>query len=321
MRYPFLLSEDIRLGSIAGVMKSGTTWLVNLLDDHPEIVARGEMHPFEVIRGHPTLERVVGNKNGTKRWLMMTNNAWNRPYREDPEQTLADLEADRFRFIYEWSIDRLLTSENRHEGTQWVFEKSPIHTKVFYDRFNHYLEPYDRAIIHIVRDPRDVVISRWHHLRSLQRRENSDFGRPLEDEADREACFDLVNLKPEELSREKHFFTYEGFLESSLDEWAAVNESLAGAAKRGLCPYLCVRYEDLRSDRTATLSRMFSFLGLDPEPAGMDDFGGSTDSSGRKRTTMLRSGTGREWERIFSEEDHALVKSVCGELMETHGYS
>jgi len=320
MRYPILLSDEIRLGSIAGVMKSGTTWLVNLLDDHPEIVARGEMHAFEVINGHPTLERVIGNKNGVRRWMLMTNNAWNRHYRDDPDEAIEELDADRFRFTYEWAIDRLLTEEKLHEPTQWVFEKSPIHTPEFYDRFNHYLEPYDRAIIHIVRDPRDVVISRWHHLRSLQRRDNSDFGRPLEDEADRKACFDLVKLEPEELSRKEHFFTYEGFLEQSLAEWTEVNEALAASAKRGLCPYLCVRYEDLRNDRNATLSRMFSFLGLDPEPEGMDDFGGSTDATGRKRTTMLRSGTGREWERVFTDEDHALVRSVCGPLMDVHGY-
>lgn len=321
MRYPFLLSEDVQLGAIAGVMKSGTTWLVNLLDDHPEIVARGEMHAFEEITKHPTLQRVVANKNGIRKWALMTNNAWNRSYRDDPQATLDELDADRFRFQFEWVIDRLLTDENAHEKTQWIFEKSPIHTESFYDDFNRLLEPYDRAIIHLVRDPRDVVVSRWHHLRSLQRRDNSQFGRPLEDEEDRKACFELAQLEPEELDRERHFFTYDGFLEGSLGEWSEVNDAMNARAKQAKCPYLCIRYEDLKTDQRETLGRIFAFLGLDPEPDGVEEFGGGTDSQGRKRSTMLRSGTGREWERIFTDEDHALVDKLCGQGMNLHGYT
>jgi hypothetical protein len=318
---PMLLAQNTRIGAIAGVMKSGTSWLSACIDDHPDIMCRGEMHPFERLREHPTLVRQVEWSHLLWDWIMMPNNGWNREFRNDPAARRLGFEDDLSRFAFEWNVRQAIEAEGRADNPPaWVIDKSPVHSRNFLGQFDRVLHNYPRAVIHLVRDPRDVVVSNWYHTRTMQYRGNANFGRPFTGPDDRDACTELLELGEDQLDRHRHFFTYPGFMENVLREWNEVNTSLAMQLPHSESASMTVGYEALKADKATQLSAVFEFLGVDPAPAGVAEFGGGTDASGRKRSTMLRKGTGGEWQRIFTPEDHALVDQICGATMARFGY-
>ena len=65
----YILPPHVKIGTIAGIMKSGTTWLMNLLDDHPNIFSRGEMHLLgEMPVDDPVLRRLLALAHHPPRW-------------------------------------------------------------------------------------------------------------------------------------------------------------------------------------------------------------------------------------------------------------
>ena len=98
------------------------------------------------------------------------------------------------------------------------------------------------------------------------------------------------------------------------------SRGLHEAAKTGKCPYLLVRYEDIKRDQVGELSRIFAFLGLPAEPESLEGFGKPVMENGIPRPSTLRKGIVGEWRRWLTAEDREIIRSECGELMELFGY-
>lgn len=329
-----LLPLHIKIGSVAGSMKSGTTWLMNLLDDHPQLLSRGEMHllgemPVDdpLIHGllahypaqWPTLQQLMRHSHEFKTWLLKSHDAWNDPYRGDPDGTVEALQIDILRFVFEWRTSYIMRTLATRKNIQWIFDKSPIHYTDYYDLYNRCFAAYGRAIIHLVRDPREVVLSLWHHLRwiqSLKLQECPDFLEP----DDRKACEELLAGDESKLSRERHFFTFPDFIKLAAQHWTDVNWNLQQAAKQNVCPYLLVHYRDLKRDKAGTLARIFDFLGVPVEPATLDQYGKANRPDGTARPSTFRKGHLGEWRKWFTAKDCEIIRRECGELMRVFGY-
>jgi hypothetical protein len=325
------------LGTVAGTMKSGTSWLMNLLDDHPQIVSRGEMHllgeppaddPIVNLLamhhlGRPnlrfTLESILSHCESLQIWLRKGNDFWRVSSGIDVDEYAHQMQQDLLRLYFERAVSHALAATPKRD-VRAVVEKSPLHHADHYERFNETFGPYRRVFVHLVRDPRDVAVSRWHHLRQLQYAHLQTEPNCLAGD-DREACREFVTRDESQLSRQRHFFTVDGFLRRTFQEWSRLNRSMHEASQRGECPYVLVRYEDLKRDCRATLGRVVSLLGVDPARLPATPPTGPVTAGAVVRPQNLRKGTGGEWRRWFTEEDHALVREECGEVMNLFGYA
>ena len=324
----------MKIGTIAGSMKSGTTWLMNLLDDHPQAFSRGEMHllgemPVEdplihlLLSGYPaqwpTLQQLMRHSHEFNTWWLKSNDCWNESYRSDPRAVGDAFQTDLLRFVFEWRTAHAMRTSSAGKDIQWIFDKSPIHYTDYYGLFNQCFAGYERAIIHLMRDPREVALSLWYHLRHmqfLQLQEHPESSEP----ADRQACLELATLEESDLDRQRHFFTVPGSLRLTLRHWTEVNASLHQAGKQGSCPYLMVHYRDLKRDKVGTLARIFGFLRLPIDRSTMGDYGRLTSEDGKPRPSIFRKGELGEWRKWFTAEDQAIVSAECGELMRVFGY-
>ncbi len=331
---PFILPAYVKIGTIAGSMKSGTTWLMNLLDDHPQVLSRGEMHllgempvddPINRLllswypARWPTFQQLMRHSQEFNTWLLKANDFWNEAYRGDPKAVVDALQTDLLRFVFEWRASYVMRTSAAEKDIRWIFDKSPIHFTDYYELFNRCFAGYGRAIIHLVRDPREVALSLWYHLRYLQFSKSQEHPESLEP-ADRQACQELLALEESQLTRERHFFTVPDFLRLTLRHWTEVNWNLHEAGKRGDCPCLLVHYRDLKRDTTSALGHIFEFLGLPFDPKALAEYGKPLTADGKERSSTLRKGTLGEWRKWFNAEDHEIVRAECADLMKVFGY-
>jgi hypothetical protein len=321
--YPLILPEDTRFFFLVGSMKSGTTWLMNVLGAHPDICSRGEMHPLEHIAAAPSLQSLARNAETLKRWYLMPNSSWNVPFRGERRRAAAlrRLETDYVRFFYEWTVLRYL--EATGAGFPSVIgDKSPSHTRAIVGTLERHFGVYRPHVIHIMRDPRDVAVSSWFHLRRMQNAGNSAFGAPFRDAADREACERLLADPDGELPPDEPFFRYPGHLEGVFDEWLQVNETLSRDGPEVFGDrYVFLRYEDLKTDFDGIVGALLDRLSVDASPTRLAEIRERTDVTRQKvKPSVFRKGAVGDHARYFRDRDHELFRTRIRAFSQRFGY-
>ena len=133
---------------VVGAAKSGTTWVMNLLNGHPEIVVRGEgCFTYQLA---PMLAQAFGAFNQHQKAI-------------DPITHLRDLDLQLvLRTIIDSQFARYVAESDKSlSRLRVVGDKTPQHA-VSVPALNQ-LCPTAR-FIHIIRDPRDVATSAWFHM-------------------------------------------------------------------------------------------------------------------------------------------------------------
>ncbi|MBI1852864.1 MAG: sulfotransferase [Planctomycetes bacterium] len=327
MPCPMLLPRDTRFFFLVGCMKSGTTWLMNVLDHHPDIVCRGEMHPLEKLDSAfvppPTLETVAQHAAALRQWYFMPNNGWNEPYRDSIAQTKASLalDADYVRFFFEWTILRYLQRTDK-SCPRFVGDKSPSHTSFTARKINRYFGKYQPFVVHIVRDARDVAVSRWFHLRRMQYEGKFEFAPPFESAGDGAACNRLFEHAEEPWPEDEPFFHYLPFLHTVLREWVVVNEVLAFEGPILFGPrYVQIRYEDMKRNFAESVGSLLDCFGLDNSRSMVESMQLATDvERGAIRPAVYREGKSGSWRRYFQHDDLEVFEKVAGQVNRTFGY-
>jgi hypothetical protein len=300
---------------------------MDVLDSHPEIVSRGEMHALEVLdnpasHALPTLESIACHSETLHRWWSMPNSWWNSPFRETAASVRAhhDLDFDFVRFFFEWTLLRYLQGMGQ-DIPKAIGDKSPSHSPYIGRKLFRYFGPYEPIVIHLVRDPRDVAVSRWFHLRRQQWEGGRDFGVEFVDAEDRAACERLVRHPEHPTPKGEKFINDPRFLPDVIREWTDVNGGLLRDGPRCFGKrYVRVRYEDMKAGFAPVLALLLSALGVDASPERVREMEDANEAARKERkTTTFRKGVVGGWRNHLSP-DEAAAFAIAADIGEALGY-
>jgi len=274
-------ASGVNVFFVCGAPKSGTTWLQRILDAHPEVCCSGEGH--FVGRFTAPLARIVNTYNSGL--AVETEQVYEgRPYYQPISQPEFDELAGGF------ILKRM--SARADARTRWVGYKTPIYTRQL-DQL-HRIFP-EAKIIHIVRDPRDVAVSRMGHNR---RAGISNVFEPQTDEH-RQTIEAAVTLWVEAVT--------------AIDAFAQAHPTLTHE----------LRYGDLHTDPIGVTTELFRFLGAPVEPVLVEQIVAATTfkaMAGREpghedAGSFLRKGVVGDWKAQLPPQSAQFIAENCGELM------
>ena len=266
---------------VCGAPKSGTTWLQRILDAHPEVCCSGEGH--FITRFSIPVAKVMNDYNrslGVEARLVYDG----EPYYGGVDQ--AEFDAVVRGFI----LARLHARAGAE--TRWIGDKTPNYTKHLGQL--HRLFP-EAKIIHIVRDPRDVAVSRM----AFSIRAGA--------------------VEARTPGSEQHRLTLEGAVRSwkeavtAVDAFAQAHPDLVHE----------VGYLDLHADPVGEAERLFGFLGAATPRVLMEQIVAATSFealSGRRAgeedpASFLRKGVPGDWRTGLDPASAELIVESCGPLM------
>jgi hypothetical protein len=144
---------------VVGSGRSGTTMLQMVLNAHPKIAIMGEVHYFDQIRQLAALQPSLATSADLDRLFTLLDRVDAVQYLPDAAalfaRVRARMEADGRRTLDRFYVT-LLAEYGRAEGAERTGEKTPENVR-YLDEIIRLLP--GAKIIHIVRDPRDVVAS------------------------------------------------------------------------------------------------------------------------------------------------------------------
>ena len=298
---------------VVGQQKSGTTWLMRMLDAHPEVLCRGEGRFFgrgwrqesvkekDAKRPPSSLYNAVLDAEYLRLWI--ERSVWSHD--DDPDEHTDNL--------LRMAVDYFLMAELSKTGKRLVGDKSPLLNP---DTIEEIFAVYPEArVIHIIRDGRDAAVSAVHHSRN--------FGMGKNARARREA-------RPNDPGGSGESVFAGNSLGRMAAEWAArVGRTIEdGPALLG-GNYAEVRYEDLLEGPEREMARLLSFLGAEADPDVVGRCVGAASferlSRGRRRgeedaTSFFRKGVAGDWKSVFTHRDREVYKREAGGLLVRLGY-
>lgn len=319
-----MLAEGPPVFFIVGSGKSGTTWLMSLLNAHPEVLSLGEGRIFNrewerddlrhmEARVPPrSLYGLLANSDDLRLWAQRS--VWGR--NGEVEEHLDNLT----RLAIDYFLRQKLASAR--PGKRIVGDKTPFLPGA--NVVEEISRIYPQAkVIHIIRDGRDVEVSWVHHRLNRSKGQGGIQTERPEDEKLREAYRDDPRKAVE----------MEWFDEQELRRRAGLWNSLVGDARRDGPAllgdnYAEVRYEDMLQSPHEEAGRLIQFLGAASDEAIVRDCVEKTsfeNSTGRKKgeedpTAFLRKGVAGDWKTVFTEKDRRIFEEEAGELLVSLGY-
>ena len=307
---------------IIGNGKSGTTWLMRLLNFHPEVLCRGEGKLFEKHWHRPDLRDVEANTAPRSLYgavhhaedlrLWVQRSVWAKS--EEMEDYLDKLSGLAIVFFLERELAK--------SGKQIVGDKTPI-TSPDVIKEIHKVCPGSK-VIHIIRDGRDIEVSWMHH----QWNRSKDQGgiQILEpEEIERREAY---RQDPEKLQR-LGFFDDEK-LRAGARAWRSRIETLCADGPELLGNnYVETRYEDLLRNTASEVKRLLEFLQVRSNEvvvrrlvnqSRFENFSGGRQRGEEDPTSLVRKGIAGDWKNVFSDKDKQIFKQEAGDLLIQLGY-
>ncbi|MEL7499687.1 MAG: sulfotransferase domain-containing protein [Planctomycetota bacterium] len=267
-------------------MKSGTNWVGSLLSSHVSIHCVGEFHWQEIVQPF--------NKN------------------------LGSLPAflNQHKHLVESTRDHL-----EEMIQQTLIDAAEPTATLIGDRTPHSIVPVImRNVPHIsvIRDGRDVLVSRAFHL----------FNRP-----EVAPIFDrLPSMRAalEAFQNDSWFFhkhpdqllANEEFVRVSAAWWRDHLASDFQAVERyPQLPVLFVRYEDIHADTAGQRQKMFEFLNVDPTKAAKIEGVLQPGFKQERPSEFLRKGAVGDWKNYFTDQSKSWFKEIAGQTLIQQGYA
>jgi hypothetical protein len=307
---------------LVGYGKSGTTWLSRMLGRHPECAAIGERKLIESPGGKPALLNPLLEGDFFDHWFEGSSVGINFPDESAVRYDLARLQSD---YLVYRAFQR--RSKGPHLSDEYtpacIIEKialnDPEDARRVLNAFEH-LYP-GAKVIHIVRDPRDVIVSSmFHRFRELRRTGRSSW---LTEYLNASRTADW---RPDKL----HSYRIARYVKDISSRWAACVDVFAAAGNAiNSNSMTVVRYEDLISDTALHLARLYEFAGLDSSSTLVRRIVAETQFSssakGRKPGTedphsAVRKGVSGDWINYLPARDAQAVVAMAGETMRGFGY-
>lgn len=290
---------------IFGHARSGTTLLARLVRLHPEVHCNYQAHFFT---RPPLLQSLVADPE-VETWLSRRSNRWNRGRDLSP-------------VVLRAAADFIMERDARREGKHVVGDKSP---SSLLDgeavRLMHNVYP-DGRLIYIVRDGRDTAIS--HRFQTF-----IDAPQYLSKE-DLQIRDDFARTPDPFMRGERSVFTDKGIRQaaqgwvSNVVETDRMGKELYGER------YACLRYEDLLKQPWEEMSRLWSFLVVEPEAPGLRDaiaaeFRQNPDADWQQQKAgdlvqPLQKGKEGSWREMFTPRDRQAFHEIAGSTLKAWGY-
>jgi len=284
---------------VVGCPRSGTSWIRDILQLHPQVVSGFESHaypsvyealrdanPRDAASGQALLERVRREHDagavGLARYvgvvpLAQLLDATREGWRDDPTWTWRDAAGWLVRAIF----DRYFTLVGGRPRDLFV-EKTPQHVHFAEEILRDFPEA---RLVHVLRDGRDVCVS-------MQMRAMGADWSPADRRTQIELWRDSVERGLEVLERHP--------------------ERTFG-----------LRYEDVKADPAREIARLYDFAGLPHDPKRVARAARDSDFGQHARTgdgLHLRKGVVGDWRNHFDRSDEALFDSLVGDLSRRCGY-
>jgi hypothetical protein len=312
--------EDTPVFFILGQQKSGTTWLMQILDSHPEILCRGEGRFFGADWRQESVKRIDSKRPPSSLYnamldaeylkLWIERSVWSR--NDDADEHLANLTR--------MAIDYFLMGELSKTSKRIVGDKSPLLTP---ETIKEIARIYPEAkIIHIIRDGRDAAVSAVHH--------SWNFGKIRKGGEASAKRTTHRKRDPHEMRNMGESIFAEGQLRKFAAEWSArVSSTVEDGPTLPGNGYVEVRYEDLLERPEEEVRRLLEFLRAEASEKTVKMCVNAASfkklSKGRMRgqedpTSFFRKGIAGDWRNVFTEQDKVLFKKVAGSLLIRLGY-
>lgn len=304
------LPENDKIFFILGYQRSGTTWIATLLNHHPEIHCDGEGHFFCGDDNRLFLPEALTASKPFRLWATAHYNLWTKHQSFEKDAVL-----------YAGAIARTIFSQAMG-NKKFVGDKSGLaggrSVCSIYEMFP------GSKIIHIIRDPRDVAVSKCFHLWKGV----LDGGAVLPEEQEK-IRKDYLNA-PEQFGASGKSIFHPDFLQAFAREWV---EWIPATRKEGRQQfrdnYIEVFYENLSEDPIHALKSVLKFLGASTGDAILKHCVESSSfewQSGRKRGEVLafsyfRKGIPGDWRNYFTEEYLKIFGKIANSAMQEMGYS
>ena len=275
---------DKQFFCIRGYMKSGTNWLGSLLSSHEDIDCAGEFHWQDLV--------APVNRSINKLPIYATDS-------ELSEQLRAGVE----------DLTKKLLLSKAHPKAMLIGDRTP-----------HTIEPVvirGAAHICIVRDGRDVLVSRAFHLFNNPNSHRLFQRFPKLDELRKKFDADPWFFKnhPEKL------LGHEVMVRESARWWREHLESDRQAIEKyPSLPVYKVRYEDLHADVQTERTKLFEFLGVDPKRCAKIHGNLKAGFREERPNEFLRKGAVGDWQNYFTDQTKLWYKEEAGEELRLQGY-
>jgi hypothetical protein len=311
---------------ITGQAKSGTSWVMRLLDAHPEVMARGEGRFLGRGYKRPDLKRVDSptlqpsslqraflDADYLRAWI--ERSVWTRD--GDVEAALDELIA----VCTEHIMQRALAGS----GKRLVGDKTPFLSADTIIELASLFD--DTPVIHVIRDGRDVAVSAMHHLWNHP----IDLGGGLDLTSDESRIRERYRADPRRFLEAGNSIFTERRIIALASAWQTnVSRTIANGRELLGDRYTEVRFERLVGEPIAETQRLLAAIGADARPnlaarcverARFERFSGGRPIGTEDSTAFTRKGIVGDWMAVFTERDRRLFEEEAGELLVELGYA
>ncbi len=272
-----------RMFFVRGRMRSGTNWICNLLNLHPQINCHGEFHFEKLLEG---FERFV----------------------EGAEGGIGSDVAAVGRACYQDAVKQCMSVRIGHKpGAGWVGDRSPSRIDDWFPGV---------PVIHTIRDGRDAAVSWALHRAGMDR----VLQNPEQEAWRQEFIADplLFDRKPTMLVEHESYMrvgirNWRDQVQADLDIFKKIERGDLDI------PLFSLRYEDLHTDAEGLRRGMYEFLDLDPDEAlPLSPKSGTVPGVSKyKGNGKAQVGS---WREFFTDEAKQWFKEDAGELLIELGY-
>lgn len=267
-------------------MKSGTNWLGKLLNSHPQISCSGEYHWQEIVG---RMEHLLQNEH------------------------LYQTQCEDFRESIRSRMESLIQAT--------MIDSAKPGATVLGDRTPHTCHPLTlRQAPHIciIRDGRDVLVSRLFHLYNFPGVSQVFRRFPEMNESLQAFQADpwFFHSNPEKL------LSQEVLVKESMSWWRDhLRSDQQTAEANSRLPMLWVKYEELHRSTEAERERLFDFLGVDPALAAPLQGDLKPGFEQERPNEFFRKGAVGDWQNYMTPQAKNWINEVAGEALIEQGYA
>ena len=287
----------LRYFAIRGFAKSGTNWLSNLMNLHPQVFSAGEF-------GFAPLSEARDYFSDNAAWTVCNS---------------AQMKG-RLDQAFETMIKRLMLDNAQiHRSVRtksWLGDKTP--SRAYPPTIKH------SKCLYIIRDVRDITVSRAYHLLRVKGTWGLNaFPKMLKKMEDFNGNLQYFKDHPSQLLDDVDW------VRDNVRSWAEQVEQVIGAESahwQERYPDYAVKvvyYEDLHTDVEGERNRCYEFLNLDASLALPLDSGPIKTSPGfssERPQAFYRKGAIGDWKNYFNENLEAIVYEEAGKVLKRAGY-